>query len=129
MVLYFQRLVFRYYNINLLLITFMWHLFSLTSCVPCSSAKTLHFFMVTLYRSGDCYTINTRWVLILTFTNAALFYLTLEAINVSSQKPCILHTHFAQAYWTLDTLLLLPLDIMNPQNSRCLFETWHIFLF
>ena len=41
--------------------------------------------------------------MILTFTNALQSYLTLEAINMSSQKPLytlILHSPIA---WTLDT--------------------------
>ena len=67
-------------------------------CVPCSSTTTLRFFMVTphFFRSGATLT--------LTFTHVLQSYLAFEVINMSSQKPCILHTHFAQAYWMLDTL-------------------------
>ena len=44
-------------------------------------------------------------VLIWTLTHVPQsFYLTFKAINMSSQKPCILHAHFTQAHWTLDTL-------------------------
>ena len=43
-------------------------------------------------------------VSILTFTCIPQSYLAFEAINVSSQKPRILRTHFTQAYWTFDTL-------------------------
>ena len=83
-----------------LLITFVLRfLFGSASCAPCSSATSSHFFMVMpcIFRSGA--------VSILTFTHAPQSYLAFEAINVSSQKPCILHTHYTQAYWTLDTLL------------------------
>ena len=37
---------------------------------------------------------------------AALLPLAFEAINICSQKPCILPTHFTQAYRVLDTLSL-----------------------
>ena len=85
--------------LTFLLITFvLCFLFWLGSCVPCSSTTTLRFFMVTphFFRSGATST--------LTFTRVLQSYLAFEAINMSSQKPCILHTHFAQTYWMLDTL-------------------------
>ena len=43
-------------------------------------------------------------------------YVPFEAINVSSQRSCILYAHFTQAYKMLDTLsplLLLTLDEIN----------------
>ena len=48
------------------------------------------------------------------------FYLTFEAINISSQKPCILRADFTHAYWMLDSLscpLLSTLDITQDGSS------------
>ena len=96
-----------------LLITFVWHfVFGLGSRALCSSTTILYFFIVTpwFFRSIA--------VLILTFTHMPQSYLAFEAINMSSQKPCILCTHFTQAYKRLDTLST---TIINP----CYLHRWH----
>ena len=92
---------------------FVWHfVFGLGSRVPCSSTTILCFFIVTLrfFRSIA--------VSILMFTRTLQSYLAFEAINMSSQKPCILHTHFTQAYKRLETLSS---TIINP----CYLHRWY----
>ena len=85
--------------IAFLLIIFIWcFLFSWDSCASCSYATTLH----SSWQHCVHQEITTQQILsILTFTHALQSYLTFEAINVSNQKPCILCTHFTQAYCTL----------------------------
>ena len=81
--------------LDFLFLTFvLCFLFGLGSCAPCSSSTILLFFMVTprFFRSGI---INTDTIILLDLWSS---------FNVSSQKPCILHTYFTQAYWILDTL-------------------------
>ena len=72
-------------------------------------ATTLHVFrlMPRCFRSVEYQ--YQYWCLLVAYS-----YLAFEAINMPSQKPCILCAHFTQAYWTLDTLspLLLLLLII-----------------